>query len=338
MIAIARLLMWGLLDCFKSRGRLQAEAVVLRHQLNILYRKAPKRVRPNGLDRAIFVWLYRLFPEIGRAITIIRPETVVRWHRLGFRAWWRWKSRNPGGRPKIDRELRDLIHRMCEENPLWGAPRMHGELLKLGFDVAQSTVSKYILRRLGPPSQGWKTFLRNHADGIASVDFLIVPTLTFRRLFAFVILGLGRRRLLWIGTTTNPTAEWLARQLTEAFPWDTAPAFLIRDNDGSYGEIFTRRLRAMGIRDRPISPRSPWQNGSVERVIGSIRRECLDHMIVLGEGHLTRVLLAYVKYYNATRTHLAIAKDAPDYRQIQRRGTIFSSPVFGGLHHRYVRI
>jgi hypothetical protein len=202
---------------------------------------------------------------------------------LGFRAWWRWKSRNPGGRPKIDREIRDLVRRMCKDNPLWGAPRIHGGLLKLGFDVAQSTVSKYILRRRRPPSQGWKTFLRNHADGIASVDFLVVPTLTFQRLFAFVILGLGRRRLLWIGVTTNPTAEWLARQITEAIPWDTPPGFLIRDNDGSYGEVFTRRVRSMGIRDRPIAPRSPRQNGYVERVIGSIRREYLDHVIVMGE-------------------------------------------------------
>jgi hypothetical protein len=250
MIAIVKLLIWGLLDYFKSRGRLEAEVMVLRHQLNILRWHLPRRVRPNGLDRAIFVWLYRLFPDIGNAVAIIRPETVVRWHRKGFRAWWRWKSRNPGGRPKIDRHLRDLIHRMCAENPLWGAPRIHGELLKLGFDVAQSTVSKYMLGRRGPPSQGWKTFLRNHADGIASVDFLVVPTLTFQRLFAFVILGFGRRRLLWIGVTTNPTAEWLARQLTEAFPWDTAPAFLIRDNDGSYGEAFTRRLLIQPIPKR----------------------------------------------------------------------------------------
>ena len=223
---------------------------------------------------------------------IVRPETIIRWHRMGFRAWWRWRSHNPGGRPGIDQEPRDLVRRMCKENPLWGAPRIHGELLKLGFDVAQSTVSKYMLRRRGPPSQGWKTFLRNHADGIACVDFLIVPTLAFERLFVLVILGLGRRRLLWTGVTTNPTAGWLARQITEAFPWDTVPGFLIRDNDGAYGEAFTRRLRAMGIRDRPIAPRSPWQNGHVERSIGSIRRECLDHVIIRGEAHLRQVLKA----------------------------------------------
>jgi len=219
MIAILRLLIGALRDYFTSRRRLLAEVLVLRHQINILRRQVPIRVRPTASDRAIFVWLYRLFADVGNAIVIVRPETIVRWHRMGFRAWWRWKSRNLGGRPKIDRELRDLVRRMCEENSLWGAPRIHGELLKLGFHVAQSTVSKYMLRGRTPPSQGWKTFLQNHAEGIASVDFLIVPMLTFQRLFAFVVLGVGRRRLLWIGVTTNPTAEWLARQITEAFPW-----------------------------------------------------------------------------------------------------------------------
>jgi len=286
----------------------------------------------------LFVWLYRLFPGIANVITIVRPDTLIRWHRAGFRAWWRWKSRNFGGRPMVDRELRELIHRMCAENPLWGAPRIHGELLKLGFTVAQSTVSKYMRRGRRLPSQGWKTFLENHADGIAVIDFLVVPTMTFERLFAFIVLGTGRRNILWIGVTTNPTAEWLANQITEAFSWDTAPEFLIRDNDGAFGEVFTRRLRAMGIRDRPISPRSPWQNGYVERVIGSIRRECLDHIIVWSEAHLRRVLRGYTLYYNATRTHLGLRKDTPYRRPIESRGTIIANAVLGGLHHRYCRI
>jgi hypothetical protein len=206
------------LDCLRSPEQLRAENAVLRHQLNILRRKAHKRLKLSNSDRALFIWLYRLFPGVAGAVTIIRPETVISWHRAGFRAWWRWKSRDLGGRPKVDCELRDLIHRMCEENPLWGAPRIHGELLKLGFAVAQSTVSKYMLRGLRPPSQGWKTFLRNQAHGIAAVDFLVVPTLTFERLYAFIILSIGRRCILSIGVTSNPTAEWLARQLTEAFP------------------------------------------------------------------------------------------------------------------------
>jgi len=167
---------------------------------------------------------------------------------------------------------------------------------------------------------------------------LVVPTLTFERLFAFIVLGIGRRCILWIGVTTNPTAEWLARQVTEAFPWDTAPNFLIRDNDGAYGEVFRRRLRSMGIRDRPIAPRSPWQNGYVERVIGSIRRECLDHVIVWSEAHLQCVLTAYADYYNSTRTHLGLQKDTPNHRSIERRGRIISRDILGGLHHQYCRI
>src|SRR5665213_1352463 len=317
MASLVRLLSAYVWSCFQSRERLKAENTVLRHQLNILQRKATARPQLSGSDRALFIWLCRLFPSIADAITIVRPETVIGWHRAGFCAWWRWKSRNSGGRPKVDRELRDLIRRMCEENPLWGAPRIHGELLKLGFAVAQSTVSKYMLRGRGPRSQGWKTFLRSHADGIEAVDFLIVPTLTFERVFAFVVLGVGRRNILWIGVTTNPTAQWLARQITEAFPWDSAPVFLIRDNDGAYGKVFKRRLRAMGIRDRPTSPRSPWQNGHVERVIGSIRRECLDHVVVWSEAHLRRVLTGYTSYYNATRTHLRLRKDAPFRRPIE---------------------
>lgn len=241
MVTILRLLIGALRDCIMSRGRLEAEVLVLCHQLNILRRQLPRRVRPNAFDRALFVRLYRHFPDIGNAVAIIRPETIIRWHRMGFRAWWRWKSRNPGGRPRIDCELRDLVRRMCEENPLWGAanPRRTAQ--------AQSTVSKYLLRGRRPPSQSWKTFLRNHPDAIAAVDFLVVPTQSFERLFAFVILGVGRRNILWIGVTTNPTAQWLAHQITEAFPWDTAPTFLIRDNDCAYGEAFTRRVRSMAL-------------------------------------------------------------------------------------------
>jgi hypothetical protein len=283
MAGLVNLLLGYIWSRFQSRERLKAEIVVLRHQLNILRRKSPKRPKLSHFDRVLFVWLYRICPNIAGAVTIIRPETVIGWHRAGFRVWWRWKSRTRGGRPRIDRELRDLVRRMCSENPLWGAPRIHGELLKLGFAVAQSTVSKYMLRGRRPPLQSWQTFLHNQANGIAAVDLLVVPTLTFGRLFAFIVLGIGRRCILQIGVTTNPTAEWLARQITEAFPWDTAPQYLIRDNDGAFGEVFRRRLRSMGIRDRPITPRSPWQNGYVERVTartraGRVRASVLDHV------------------------------------------------------------
>ncbi len=227
---------------------------------------------------------------------------------------------------------------MNRENPLWGAFRIHGELLMLGFVVAQSTVSKYMARASKPPSQTWKTFLQNHAEATAAIDMCIVPTLTFDRLFAFLVLGHGRRQLLWFEVTRHPTAEWLARQITEAFPWASAPAYLVRDNDRAYGHIFRSRVRAMGIRDRPISRQSPWQNGYVERLIGTLRRECLDQVVIVGETHLRRILSGYAEYYNQARTHLALQKDTPLHRAIQRSGTIIAIPILAGLHHKYVRI
>jgi hypothetical protein len=239
---------------FKSKSRLEAENVALRHQLTVLRRMVRSRARLTNNDRWFFVQLYRWFPSILQVLTIIRPETLVRWHRAGFRRYWRWKSRSLGGRPQIKTDLRVLIRRMSIENPLWGAPRIHGELLKLGFEVAQSSVAKYMVKRRGPPSQGWRTFLRNHAPDIAAMDLFIAPTITFDLLYAFVIVRLDRRDIVWINVTTNPTAEWIARQITEAFPWDDAPQHLIRDRDRIYGTIVTRRLRAMGIRCRQAMP------------------------------------------------------------------------------------
>lgn len=227
---------------------------------------------------------------------------------------------------------------MSAANPLWGAPRIHGELLKLGIRVAQFTIAKHVVKHHRPPSQGWRTFLSNHVDGIAAIDLFVVPTVAFRILYCLVILRHDRRRLVSFGVTSSPTAEWIARQITEAFPWDDAPGYLIHDRDGAYGQVVTRRLRAMGIRDRPIAPRSPWQNGQVERLIGSIRRECLDHLVVLGEGHLRRTMKGYADHYNDARTHLPLDKDGPNRRPIQRVGMIDSLPVLGGLHPRYVRI
>jgi transposase InsO family protein len=323
---------------FKSKLRLEAENAVLRHQLIILRRRLHGRVRLTNHDRWFFIQLYRWFPAILRVLTIMRPETLVRWHRAGFRRYWRWKSRRRGGRPPVETELRALIRRMSIENPLWGAPRIHGELLKLGFEVAQSSVAKYIVKRRVPPSQGWRTFLRNHAPDIAAMDLFVVPTIGFDLLYALVIVRLDRRDLVWINVTTNPTAEWVARQITEAFPWDMAPGYMIRDRDRVYGTVVTRRLRAMGIRDKPIAPASPWQNGFAERLIGSIRRECLDHIIVLGEVHLRRILKSYARYYNETRTHLALDKDAPLSRTVKRAGRILCRPILGGLHHEYIRI
>ena len=311
---------------------------MLRRQLNVLRRRLHGRIRLTNNDRWFFIHLYRWFPSILKVLTIIRPETLVRWHRSGFRRYWRWKSNSRGGRPRIEMELRTLIRLMSTENQLWGAPRIHGELLKLGFSVAQSTVAKYTVKRRGPPSQGWKTFLRNHAPDIAAMDLFVVPTIGFKLLYGFVIVRIDRRDLVWINVTANPTAEWIARQITEAFPWDGAPRYMIRDRDRIYGAVVTRRLRAMGIRDKPIAAASPWQNGFAERLIGSIRRECLDHIIVSGETHLRRILISYADYYNTVRTHRSLHKDAPIFRPIQQTGIIHSHPIFGGLHHHYVRV
>lgn len=326
-------------NLFKSRRRLEAENLLLRHQLNLALKHVPARLRRlHGVDRGILAGLVWLWPDLSRVVQVVKPETVLRWHRMGFRIYWRWKSRKRAGRPKIDRGLRDLIRRMSKENPLWGASRIHGELLMLGFEIAQSTVSKYVVRGPKPPSQSWKTFLRNNANAIAAIDLCIVPTVTFERLFAFLVVGHERRQLLWFDVTRHPTAEWLARQMTEAFPWASAPAYLIRDNDRAYGQVFQARVRVMGIRDRPISPASPWQNGIAERLIGTLRRECLDHVIVFGEGHLRRVLSSYATYYNQTRPHRSLRKDAPFRRAIQRVGDIVAIPILGGIHHQYVRI
>jgi transposase InsO family protein len=322
MFAILHVLGMFVADLFKSRTRLETENLFLRHQLTIALRQAPPRFRLYRYDRALLVGMTRLWPNLLDMAQVVQPETILRWHRAGFKVFWRWKSQNRAGRPKIDQGLRDLVQRMSRENPLWGASRIHGELLMLGFELAQSTVSKYMTRSSKPPSQSWKTFLRNHAQAIVAIDLCVVPTLSFDHLFAFLVLGHGRRQLLWFEVTRRPTAEWLARQITEAFPWTSAPAYLVRDNDRAYGHVFTARLRAMGIRDRPISPQSPWQNGYAERVIGTLRRECLDQMVIFGETHLRRILSTYAAYYNQARTHLALQKDAPLHRAVQRSGVM----------------
>jgi len=338
MIPFICFVLTALTSPFKSKSRLEAENAVLRHQLIVLRRRLHGRVRLTNHDRWFFIQMYRWFPSILEVITMVQPETLVRWHRAGFRYYWRWKSNARGGRPRVQMELRALIRQMSTENQLWGAPRIHGELLKLGFNVAQSTVAKYMVKRRGPPSQGWRTFLRNHAPDIAAMDLFVVPSIGFKLLYGFVIVRIDRRDLVWINVTTNPTAEWVARQISEAFPWDGAPRCMIRDRDRIYGAVVTRRLRAMGIRDKPIAPASPWQNGFAERLIGSIRRECLDHIIVSGETHLRRILRSYARYYNEIRTHRSLDKDAPVSRPVQRTGIITSNPILGGLHRHYVRV
>src|ERR1700758_3121254 len=335
---LVRLIVWMVADLFRSRAALEVEIWMLRQQIDVLRRTAPKKQTFSTIDRLIFVCLYRLLPGVRDALAIDKPETVVKWHRAGFRLYWRWKSKARGGRPTVPLEIRKLIREMSIANPLWGAPRIHGELLKLGVDIGQTSVAKYMVRRRDPPSQGWRTFLRNHADGIAAMDMFVVPTISFRLLYGLLIMGHGRRHILWFGVTAHPTAEWIANQVTEACGWEQAPHYLIRDRDGAYGEIFIRRLRSMVIRDPPTSPRFPWQNAYAERLIGSIRRECLDHVVVLGERHLRHVLLSYKDYYNATRTHLSLNKDAPVPRSVEWAGKIVCRPILGGLHHQYGRM
>jgi transposase InsO family protein len=338
MIALIRLLLALLLAPFLAKLALEAENATLRHQIIVLRRKLRGRVRLSNRDRLFFVWLYRLFPSITRAMLIIRPDTLVRWHRAGFRRYWRWKSRGRVGRPRIDRDLRTVIRRMSVENVLWGAPRIYSELLKLGLEVAQSTVARYMVKRHGPPSQTWRTFLRNHAPDIAAIDLFVVPTISFALLYGVVVIRIARRNLVWVNVTAHPTAEWIARQLTEAFPWQEAPRHRIRDRDGVYGQVFRKRLSAMGIRDHSIAPRSPWQNAYAERLIGSIRRECLDRIVVTGEAHLRRLLQHYADCYNRARTHRSLGKDCPVHRPVQTTGAISSAPVLGGLHHVYARM
>ena len=338
MFDFLKLIIWGLFRHAIVGSSGEADILVLRHQVAVLRRQVGCRPKLTRWDRLFFAAVYRVQPDVLRSISIVRPETVVRWHRAGFRLFWKHKSRGRAGRPRVPANVRRLIREISVANPLWGAPRIHGELLKLGIDVSQSTVAKYMARSRRPPSQGWHTFLRNHADGIAAVDLFVVPTIGFRLLFGLVILGHERRQIAHVAVTYHPTAEWIARQIVEAFPWDMAPRYLLRDRDGAYGRVFRERLTAMGIRDRPVAPRSPWQNGYVERVIGSIRRDLLDHVIVLSEGHLRRLLREYADYYNSWRTHLGLDKDTPLGRPVYRSGTVTPLPKLGGLHHAYVRI
>ncbi|TFH40335.1 MAG: integrase [Lysobacterales bacterium] len=329
----------ALLSAYKSRESLILENAALRHQITVLQRNCT-RPALRWRDRAFWDLLSCLWPDWRRSLFIVQPDTVVSWHRKGFRFYWRWKSRYRWpGRPRVPREVRELIREMSRANPLWGAPRIHGELLKLGIEVSQATVSKYMVKPEHRPSQSWQTFLTNHARDIVSIDFFTVPTATFKVLYVFLVLDNARRRIIHFNVTTNPTAAWTGQQIIEAFPWDTAPEYLVRDRDGIYGSDFTRRVAAMGIEQIRTARRSPWQNPYVERVIGSIRRECLDHMIVIDERHLRRVLRKYVDYYHRSRTHLGLEKDCPETRPIEsvEMGDIRAGPVLGGLHHRYSR-
>jgi putative transposase len=321
-----------------SRAVLELENLALRHQLQVLRRQRPGRPRLFTIDRLLWGWLYRLWPRCLDTMVLVKPATVVQWHRQGFRLFWRWRSRS--GRPSVDGEIRKLIREMSSANPLWGAPRIHGELLKLGIEISQATVAKYMVRRRGRPSPTWRSFLRNQSAGIAAIDMFVVASVSFRMLYVMIILAHDRRKIVRFDVTRYPTAGWLSRQVTEAFPWDTAPRYLLRDRDASYGLEFCKRVDAMGITEVVTAPHSPWQNAYVERVIGSIRRECLDHIVIFNERHLRRALSTYIDYYHQTRTHLSLDKDCPESRPVMPPGIgrVAAIPQVNGLHHRYERL
>jgi transposase InsO family protein len=327
------------LSLFRSHTALHLEIFALRHQLGVLQRSV-KKPKLTPADRLIWAWLSELWLDWRSALIIVKPETVIAWHRKGFRLFWTWKVRHGRtGRPSVSNEVRELIRKLSRENPLWGAPRIHGELLKLGIDVGETSVGKYMVHARRPPSQTWRTFLENHVKTMVSVDFFTVPTIRFQILYVFLVLAHERRRIVHFNVTAHPTAEWTAQQFREAFPWDTAPRYLLRDRDRIFGRNFVDQVKAMGIKQVLSAPRSPWQRAYVERVIGSIRRECLDHVIVFNERSLYKHLQSFVGYYHRSRTHLGLQKDAPEPRSIQsvELGPVVSIPEVGGLHHRYER-
>lgn len=311
---------------------------MLRHQLNI-YKRKKKRPKLENIDRIILVWISRIFSNWKSALLVVNASTLTGWHKKGFKLYWKRKSRRVG-RPNIDWELIKLIRIMQKENPLWSPQRIQGELAILGFSVCDNTVAKYMRKPKTDPGkiQRWLTFLRNHAKYTVGIDFLVVRTISFKALYVFVAISHDRRKILHFAVSSNPHSQWAIQQLRETFAFDETTKYVIRDNDGIYSPEFKRAIRRFGLKDTPTAPRSPWQNPFCERVIGTLRRECLDHMIILSEKQLYNVLHEYIfEYYNVSRTHMSLDKDSPEHRPIQKDGKIVSKPILGGLHHVYSR-
>jgi len=340
MLALLLTLLGTLRSALRTRAELALENLALRQQLACLRRSSPQP-RLRLADRAFWVGLSQIWSRWSDALVIVKPDTVIRWHREGLRLFWHWKSRTrTPAKDDVSPEVKQLIRRMAEANVGWGAPRIHGELLKLGIVISERSVSRFMpKRKRKPPSQTWRTFLDNHLGALASIDFFAVPTATFRVLLVFLVLRHDRRRVVHFNITEFPSAAWTAQQIIEAFPEDTAPRHMIRDRDGIYGEAFRRRVEGMVVEQVLTAPRSPWQNPYAERLVGSVRRECLDHVIVLGERHLRRILKSYFAYYHESRTHLSLGKDAPEPRAVHppHMGDIVQLPQVGSLHHRYER-
>jgi putative transposase len=324
---------------FGGHRQLALENLALRQQLAV-YKRTVTRPSLRRIDRLFWVGLARVWAGWKQSLVIVTPDTVLRWQRRRFREYWTQLSRRPtGGRPPLDAEIQALVRRMAAENPLWGAPRIHAEFLKLGIDFCERTVSRLMPKRRPQPSQTWRTFLANHVRDLVSLDFFTVPTAGLRVLFVLVVLAHHRRRVVHFNVTEHPTAAWTAQQIVDAFPDDSAPSYVLRDRDSVYGHVFQQRVKGMGAAEVLTTPQSPWQNPFAERLIGSIRRECLNHVLVLGERHLRRTLARYFAYYHRARTHLSLDKDAPHGRPIEQPelGKVIPIGEVGGLHHRYVR-
>ncbi len=341
MNAIFAALVGALLATFRSRASLVVENLALRQQLAVLRRRR-RRPHLRAIDRAFWVTHSCVWSRWADSLAIVKPTTVIAWHRRGFARFWAWKSR-PVGRPPLAPDVVDLIERMARDNPLWSRRRIASELAKLGHDVSKDSIAKYMPKPAGrprrPPSQTWKTFMRNHLAGTIAVDFLTVPTVTFGIVYVFFVLSLVRRRLLHVNVTAHPRATWTAQQIVEALDVNAVPARLIRDRDGTYGAEFDARVDHLGIEQLRIAPRSPWQNGFAERWVGTLRRELLDHVIVLGERHLLRLVRQHVAYYNSDRPHMSLGGDSPVSRDVEppTAGKVIALPRVGGLHHRYSR-
>jgi len=338
-----RYLLGWVMSSFRSRQELLLENLALRQQLLVLHAKRP-RPRLSPLERLFWVALRGVWSGWKRSLLLVTPGTVVRWHRTGFRLYWSWISRvrKAVGRKPISQDVRQLILRMVAENPTWGAPRIHGELLKLGFDLSERSVSRWLQRanHNPDPARRWLAFLRNHREAIAAMDFFTVPTLTFGVLYCFFVIGHDRRKILHCNVTRQPNALWTVLQLREAWGYDQPHRFLIFDRDAKFSADVVSLVKQNGTEPVRTAFRSPWQNGIAERWVGSVRRDLLDHVIVLSQRHLRRLLKEYVRYYHEDRTHLGLGKDTPARRiaaSVPPRGSkIISLPRLGGVHHRYM--
>jgi len=325
---------------FRSRLSLQLEVVALRHQLSV-YQRSSNRPRIQPGDRALWTWLARHWSGWRDVLIFVQPATVLAWQRRRFcKHWARISQHGSPGRPAIRVEVRELIRKISRANPGWGSPRIVGELAKLGIEVAKSTVEKYRIRPNTSPSPTWRAFLKHHLTECVSMDFFTVPTIHFKVLFVLVVLSHHRRQVIHCNVTENPTAQWTGQQMVEAFPWESPPKYLLRDRDAIYGEAFRRRVASLGLEQVLSAPRSPWQNPYVERVIGTLRRECFDHVIVVNASHARRILTDYLHYYHRWRTHLSLAMDSPDSRPVQPpdRGAVVEFSEVDGLHHHYERV